>query len=175
MTNKINLLRLWLSFFCLSLANALASDSVGKIHAVHVNEVIRNWNWSRHTTMWIQNSPFFQEASSSDLTLNNTKKSAFFQSKYISNKCKPMASTKRWETSHRVTAQGILETGAEEKSSKCENLTFLPQDSGWLSTQQNSEVFLWGLYNTCPDNFQLEKHRYAHGLLDVCYYIHLYP
>lgn len=36
-----NLLKLWLSFFCLSLANALASDSVGKIHAVHVNEVIR--------------------------------------------------------------------------------------------------------------------------------------
>lgn len=36
-----NLLKLWLSFFCLSLAKALASDSVGKIHAVHVNEVIR--------------------------------------------------------------------------------------------------------------------------------------
>lgn len=36
-----NLLKLWLSFFCLSLANALASDSVGKTHAVHVNQVIR--------------------------------------------------------------------------------------------------------------------------------------
>lgn len=49
--HKTNLLKLWLSFFCLSLAKALASDSVGKIHAVHVNEVIRNWKCSRHTIM----------------------------------------------------------------------------------------------------------------------------
>jgi len=40
-SEESNLLKLWLSFFCLSLASALASDSVGKIHAVHVNEVIR--------------------------------------------------------------------------------------------------------------------------------------